>query len=149
MFVKHDKSLSVMRILTKVVFVLLIVGCVAGGIAMIVMGVDGSDDEILIVCGILLMPVGIFFAWLAYMAACMGLALFCDVKLIRNKLYGQPNDNLSGFLNAGTQQPRSAEEKTVYVKDVAEQLRELKKLYESGAIGAKEFTEEKERILRG
>lgn len=63
----------------------------------------------------------------------------CDIKLIRNKLYGKDNDGLSMFLDSKNSSAGSVK--------FADELRKLKELYDAGAISEEEYNEGKKRIL--
>ena len=91
----------------------------------------------------------------------------CDIKLIRNKLYGIGNDNLQVFLTeksadssgsrpAGTSPSATASytsaspaaSSSAADSDKTNELLQLKKLLDMGAISQEEFDAEKARILR-
>ena len=162
MFYKNDKSLLTARIILIVVISIMTAGCVLSGIILAVL-LDAI--YLLIAAG------GGLFCWLGWVVARLYLSYLCDVKLIRNKLYGIDNDSLQAFLSA--RQPEagtgyaSAPSAPAYTQansaaippaspapaatsaDKTEELLHLKKLLDMGAISQEEFDAQKARILRG
>ena len=80
------------------------------------------------------------------------LTYLCDIKLIRNKLYGTENDNLKVFLedtdDSNGEKDATAQTESKTMEDITAQLLELKALLDSGAITQEEFDAEKERLLK-
>lgn len=159
MFGKNDKALLAARIILIVVISILTTGCVLAGIIMTI--VDENLIFLLISAG------GALFCWLAWVIARLYLSYLCDVKLIRNKLYGIENDNLQVFLteksadSAGAHPAESSPSTTASYtspsptasssaadSDKTTELLQLKKLFDMGAISQEEFEAEKARILR-
>ena len=159
MFNKNDKSLLTTRIILIVVISILTAGCVLAGI--IVTIVDENPIFLLISAG------GALFCWLAWVIARLYLSYLCDIKLIRNKLYGIGNDNLQVFLTeksadssgsrpVGTSPSATASytsaspaaSSSAADSDKTNELLQLKKLLDMGAISQEEFDAEKARILR-
>ena len=90
MFEKQDSILLTIRF---VVNLLLILTGVAGIIFGIVFAV--IEDVLIGLLIMFLVPVSCFFAWLFWKLL---FSYLCDIKLIRNKLYGTDNNNLQVFL---------------------------------------------------
>ena len=85
MFEKNDKALFTAR--TLLIVVCLIFG-IGGAIAGIVLC---CIDEDMLAIGLPLLFCGPFFAWLMWIFGQLSLNMMCDIKLIRNKLYGVGN----------------------------------------------------------
>ena len=98
---------------------------------------------------LLLAFLGTFFIWLAWIFARLYLSYLCDIKLIRNKLYGADNDRLAAFIeNQEEEQANSASESGDMTYSVAaDKLLQLKRLLDSGAITQEEFDEQKKKLL--
>ena len=95
MFNKNDKALLTARIIIMVVIIVLAVFTVIGGL---ILAIEVSATHIVT------MLIGLLFCWIAWIMAKLYLSYLCDIKLIRNKLYGENNNNLDVFLenyNAG------------------------------------------------
>ena len=137
MFKKNDRYLLVARI---VLLVLAIVWAVAGaaiGIVCIVTGDPASAITVLIS-----MPLIGLSSWFFGMLA---LSFLCDVKLVRNKLYEESNENLKCFLEYNYSSDKDAQEAPKY--DLTGALLELKDLYDSGAISEEEYNKGKAKLL--
>lgn len=155
MFENNDKSLLSVRIIVNAVVAILFVLIIAIGVGLIVIGAD--KDESLIFVGIVVILLGALLSWLLWVFARLMLSFMCDVKLIRNKLYENSNDNLKVFTEATRQavyerdydtQNRVDKAHTTAPTDNMKLLRDLKTLYDSGAIDAQEYNREKERLLK-
>ena len=144
MFEKNDKQLLTARIFLNVItWIFVIVGIVCG----IVYLVDNS-----IVTGLLFLLLVPFLSWIMWVFARLYLTYLCDIKLIRNKLYGTENDNLKVFLedtdDSDDEKDATAQTESKTMEDITAQLLELKALLDSGAIVQEEFDAEKERLLK-
>ena len=121
----------------------MIVGIVCG----IVYLVDNS-----IVTGLLFLLLVPFLSWIMWVFSRLYLTYLCDIKLIRNKLYGTENDNLKVFLedtdDSDDEKDATAQTESKTMEDITAQLLELKALLDSGAIAQEEFDAEKERLLK-
>ena len=154
MFDNNDKSLLSVRTVVNVVTGILLALFVIGGIVCIVIGAD-KEETLMIVVGILCVLVGALISWLFWVFMRLILSFLCDVKLIRNKLYGNSNDGLNVFIvgaqksayeESNTAQPRSKPNNGE--SDKMKLLRDLKGLYDSGAIDEEEYTRAKNDLLK-
>ena len=164
MFEVNDKSLRTVRVILNVVTWIGVIACIICGIVLSALG--------MIEMGLPILFVGLFACWLMWVFGRLYLSYLCDIKLIRNKLYGVGNENLDIFLkddgdadaapaptpsatgnfnrpaaaqapvNAGGSAPLPAEERT-------QKLLRLKKLLDAGAITQEEFDGEKAKLLNG
>lgn len=164
MFEVNDRSLRTVRVILNVVTWIGVIACIVCGIVLSALG--------MLAAGLPILFVGPFACWLAWVFDRVLLAACCDIKLIRNKLYGVGNENLDIFLkddgdadaapaptpsatgnfnrpaaaqapvNAGGSAPLPAEERT-------QKLLRLKKLLDAGAITQEEFDREKAKLLNG
>ena len=145
MFDKNDKQLKTVRTIRLVCAIIFAVLGVIGGI---IVCVGGG-----ILLGILLLLLTPFLSWLAWVFGSLILTFLCDVKLIRNKLYGLDNGNLSEFItqeSAAPAQPVRTEpagQKPLSGSDGYENLLKLKKLYDSGALSQEEYEKMKREFL--
>ena len=139
MFERNDKQLLTVRIITNVVtWILAIVG--------IIVGIILSALEMLEI-GLPILFVVPFLCWLMWVYIRLHLSHLCDIKLIRNKLYGVDNDNLKVFLEEKLSEEEIEELKRVEMQNT-EKLIRLKSLRDSGVITEEEFQQEKEKILK-
>ena len=76
----------------------------------------------------------------------MRLCYLCDIKLIRNKLYGVDNDNLKVFLEEKFTK-RELQEIELIKAQKTEKMAKLKALRDSGALTEKEYQNEINKIL--
>lgn len=90
MFKKNDRYLLIARILILVFAIAWAIGGAVIGIVLIAIGNPASAIIVLIS-----MPITGLSVWFFGM---LTLSFLCDVKLIRNKLYEESNENLKGFL---------------------------------------------------
>ena len=139
MFEKNDKLLSIARVILNVVTWIGIIGGILTGIILCCI------DSYLLSIGLSLLFALPVFSALSWLVLRLILNFFCDVKLIRNKLYETDNDNLSPFLTYSNTPftPTPAEN-----GNTMEQLLQLKKLLDSGVITQEEFDVEKAKILK-
>ena len=139
MFEKNDKQLLTIRILLNVVTFIFVLAGIISGIILLV-----NDSIALGLVMLLLVP---FLSWLMWVVARLFLTYLCDIKLIRNKLYGVDNDNLKVFLEEKQTPEQIAEQKRVAAQN-AEKIEKLKTLRDSGVISEEEFQQEREKLLK-
>ena len=139
MFEKNDKQLLTVRILVNV-------GTWIGAIGGVIIGIVFSATGLLEVGLPILFGLPIL-SWVMWMYARLRLCYLCDIKLIRNKLYGVDNENLKVFLEAKLTEEEMQEQKRVETQN-AEKIARLKSLRDSGVITEEEFQQEKEKILK-
>lgn len=160
MFEKNDRILFIMRFVINVVSLVIGILCIIWGIVLAAKNVPYGF--IIIFAG----PVSACLFWLVWQLL---FSYFCDIKLIRNKLYGLDNDDLSAFIgNHETADPAKDFEdaKTVKEEPAVEQsiqeepaeeisadfqksilLKKLNSLRDKGRISEKEYEEKKKYIL--
>ena len=139
MFERNDKQLLTVRILVNV-------GTWIGAIGGVIIGIVFSATGLLEVGLPILFGLPIL-SWVMWMYARLRLCYLCDIKLIRNKLYGVDNDNLKVFLEKKLSEEEIEELKRVEMQNT-EKLIKLKSLRDSGVITEEEFQQEKEKILK-
>lgn len=140
MFERNDKQLLTVRIITNVVtWILAIVG--------IIVGIILSASEMLEI-GLPILFVVPFLCWLMWVYIRLHLSHLCDIKLIRNKLYGVDNDNLKVFLEEKFTK-RELQEIELIKAQKTEKMAKLKALRDSGALTEKEYQNEINKILGG
>ena len=143
MFNKNDKILLKIKvgaaILTVVLELLFFVG-------VIIAFVEGTVTTI-VSCVVMMI-----FTAIMYAVYQLIFSFYCDIKLIRNKLYGASNDNLSEFIGnddieitEDIQSGPSREMKSI--DNITQTLVSLKKLLDGGGITEEEFTAEKKKVL--
>ena len=71
------------------------------------------------------------------------LSFLCDVKLIRNKLYGVDNDGLDIFISSADKFEKT--EEGYY--DKSEHLKQLKMLLDAGVLTQEEYDKKKEEVI--
>lgn len=98
MFKKNDEALLLARTLILVALVSLAVSSVITGF---VLAFTVSAVLILITFA------GLFLCFLLWVFTSLYLSYLCDIKLIRNKLYGESNDGLKDFLGGNNNSARS------------------------------------------
>ncbi len=86
MFDKNDKTLFAMRVICIVTIIVLAAISTAIGILLIVAGYVGA--------GIILIALFLFCCWLFWVYNRLHISYLCDIKLIRNKLYGVENGRI-------------------------------------------------------
>lgn len=139
MFDKNDEQLLTVRIITNLVTLIFVIVGIVLGIVFSAMG----NIEI----GLPLLLLVPFLSWLMWVYIHLHLSYLCDIKLIRNKLYGVDNDNLKIFLEAKLTEEEMQEQKRVETQNT-EKIARLKSLRDSGVITEEEFQQEKEKILK-
>lgn len=144
MFEKNDKQLLTARIFLNVITWIFVIAGIVCGIVYLVNN--------FIVTGLLFLLLVPFLIWIMWVFARLYLTYLCDIKLIRNKLYGTENDNLKVFLedtdDSDDEKDATAQTESKTMEDITAQLLELKALLDSGAITQEEFDAEKERLLK-
>lgn len=109
MFEKNDRILFIMRFVINVVSLVIGILCIIWGIVLAAKNVPYGF--IIIFAG----PVSACLFWLVWQLL---FSYFCDIKLIRNKLYGLDNDDLSAFIgNHETADPAKDFEDAKTVKE--------------------------------
>ena len=139
MFEKNDRFLLAADSITNILFVLFIVACIVAGIVLCVME--------LVVLGLCVLFLGSLLMGFMWLITRLLLSFFCDIKLIRNKLYNNKNDGLSDFIEDAEQIKNETELKYKNEIEVKDKLLQLKKLLDSGVITAEEFDREKNNLL--
>ena len=144
MFEKNDKQLLIARIFLNVITGIFVIAGIVCGIVYLVYNS--------IVTGLLFLLLVPFLSWIMWVFSRLYLTYLCDIKLIRNKLYGTENDNLKVFLedtdDSNGEKDATAQTESKTMEDITAQLLELKALLDSGAIAQEEFDAEKERLLK-
>lgn len=90
MFEVNDKFLRTVRVILNVWVWVGAIACVICGIVLSALG--------MIEMGLPILFVGPFACWLMWVFGRLYLSYLCDIKLIRNKLYGVGNEDLDVFL---------------------------------------------------
>lgn len=90
MFDKSDKALLTFRVLAKVFIIVVFLCGIVGGIIL-------CTGEQSLVIGILVLVIMPFLCWFMWLFNRLVVSYLCDIKLIRNKLYGLDNDKLSNI----------------------------------------------------
>lgn len=139
MFERNDKQLLIVRILVNVGTWIGVIGGIIVGIVLSAIGLIEVGLPILFGLPVL--------SWIMWMYARLRLCYLCDIKLIRNKLYGVDNDNLKVFLEAKLTEEEKQDQRRVETQN-AEKIARLKSLRDSGVITEEEFQQEKEKILK-
>ena len=101
MFEKNDGTLFTARVILNVVVWIFVLAGVISGIILLV-----NESTALGLVMLLLVP---FMSWLMWVVARLFLTYLCDIKLIRNKLYGISNDYLKVFLNESNDSTSAAQ----------------------------------------
>ena len=139
MFERNDEALLTTRIIVMIFIGIIAVGSLVMGIVLAV--VAGGAY-------FLLTFVGWFFCWLLWVFARLYLSYLCDIKLIRNNLYGESNERLEVFLKAKEERSNSPiiQEKKEAVNN---ELEHLKQLLNSGVITSEEYEKRKSELIKG
>ena len=138
MFERNDKQLLTVRIITNVVAWIFAVAGIIAGIVLSALGMLESGLPILFV-----VP---FLSWLMWVYVRLHLSHLCDIKLIRNKLYGVDNDNLKVFLEEKFTKRELQEIELIKTQKI-EKMAKLKALRDSGVLTEKEYQNEINKIL--
>ncbi len=136
MFERNDKALLTTRIIVMVTIGIFAVAFLALGIALAVL-IEGVY--------FLIAFAGWFLCWVMWVFARLYMSYLCDVKLIRNKLYGESNAGLEVFLKAKEERSDSPEVKARR-KATEEELEHLQQLVNSGVITTEEYEKRKREL---
>ncbi len=139
MFEKNDKQLLTIRTIINVVTILFVIIGIICSIILLV------NKEIFL--GVFLLVFIPFFSWFMWIIWRLIMTFLCDIKLIRNKLYGVENDNMKVFLGERQTPEQIAEQKRVAAQN-AEKIERLKYLRDAGVITEKEFQQAREKLLK-
>ena len=139
MFERNDRALLTTRIIVMVVIGIFAVLSLAVGIALAVI-LDGLY--------FLITPVLWLFCWLGWVVARLYMSYLCDIKLIRNKLYGESNEGLEVFLKAENERSDSPEMQEKR-EAVEAELQHLQQLLSSGVITTEEYETRKRELTEG
>lgn len=144
MLQKYDKVLIIARVMSIVLVVLMALGVLAGGI---------YGAALIHWAYVFVIPFGLFFDWVLWVFLRLILSFFCDVKMIRNKLYGKNNDYFAEYLQ--DDEPfRRVQKRTQqsgnWQKNAAanEELRDLQQQLDVGDITREEYEARKEELLK-
>lgn len=158
-FLKSDRFLLRAFLLTDIMTALILFAIVCYGILSMVLG---SITTSIIIWGVvtiaLIAPItafcfNIFMKTVLYM--------YCDVKLIRNKLYGNSNDLFDDLIEEKSADSNDDKSGSTYNKTTDDSnaskpisknvalLKELKGLLDNGVLTQSEFDDEKQKILSG
>ena len=147
-FAKTDRYWFYASTLADVVAFMICLAIIAYGIITIVSGAR-VESAVLIIVGVILILLAFVVAFIFWVFMKVYLQLCFDVKLIRNKLYSEAQNNNEQDAenpeqqNGKLKQTVSNDKNT---KDIAMQLRELKQLCDDGILSSEEFETEKQRI---
>ena len=139
MFTKNDKALLTTRIIIMVTIGILAIASLVAGIWLSVEAEEGLF--------ILITIAGWFVCWLAWVFARLYLSYLCDIKLIRNKLYGENNDDLEAFLKAKNERHDNPIIRAKKKEENAE-LEHLQELLDLGIITNEEYEKRKGKITK-
>lgn len=156
MFKRNDKFLFMAITVADVYAILIATAFAVLGIVDIVNGAELASTETIIL-GVFFIPIGLVFAFVFWVFVRVLLSLVCDVKLIRNKMYGEDNSafaKITAFEKASKETFDDSDTQTVSVdteifnKKTVALLRELKQLCAEGIISEEEFKQEKSKLLK-
>ena len=139
MFEKNDKSLLWMRVITNVLIFIIAAASVLSGI---ILSITLKNAMFLFIA-----VGGIFLSFFAWVVVRLFLSYLCDIKLIRNKLYGIENSNLKGFLGGENSHSPVLLANTVRTRQEKERER-LKSLLDAGVITEKEYQQEIDNLQK-
>lgn len=139
MFEKNDKSLLWMRVITNVLIFIIAAASVLSGI---ILSITLKNAMFLFIA-----VGGIFLSFFAWVVVRLFLSYLCDIKLIRNKLYGIENSNLKVFLGGDNSHSPVLLANTVRTRQEKERER-LKSLLDAGVITEKEYQQEIDRLQK-
>lgn len=161
-FNKNDKILFHAFVIVDVVAIITAVICILGGIGIVVSGVDNDSTESIIlgVVIIIFSPISALIVWIMQKVV---VAMYCDVKLIRNKLYNINNNYLVKLIdNSKTpeQTDFNDDENNTSTNTVdntsvprnpvlinISELKALKGLLDEGVLTLEEFETEKKKLM--
>lgn len=139
MFHWTDRPLLILRI---VVIVNIVLGIVASFVVGIVCAVRFSWWYFFVIT--IFGWFGCFSSWVFWRVI---FSFLCDVKVIRNKLYGENNEGLEVFLKPRSERVGSSEiEKRNEV--LREELRHLQTLMNAGVISREEYEKRKKELTK-
>lgn len=145
MFEVNDRSLRTVRVILNVWVWGGAIACIVCGIVLSALG--------MLAAGLPILFVGPFACWLSWVFGRLYLCYLCDVKLIRNKLYGEDNEGLAVFLGDVSGKERQKPAATSVAAQVraggeekADAFALLCKLHDKGVFSDEEF-EEKRRMF--
>lgn len=124
MFDKNDRTLLTVRTLMNVFTIIFVIFCAIAGIVLAACG--------MLAAGLTILFCGPLFFWLVWLVIRLHLTYLCDIKLIRNKLYGIENSALNAFIKESAQ-PAPEEEQNAFT------YQQLEKLNYNGIISNEEF----------
>ena len=144
MLQKYDKVLLIARIICVVLI---------GFLFVVVFAVSIYGMIELHWAFVFLIPVGWFSVWVLWVFLRLILSFFCDVKMIRNKLYEKENDYFAEYLQDGDLLLRvgGKSRKPIDLQKNAEaneELRSLQQRLDLGDITPKEYEARKEELLK-
>lgn len=141
MFSKNDYFLKIAKILVDVLFV---IELIASLLFAIIYAVTLKNALFL-----LILPGGTISSWVIWIFARLWISFFCDVKLIRNKVYGKSNNNLQEFLGEDYSMKRrsSSLDYSSVSNEKEMQIKRLNRLLESGAISESDYNREIRKLL--
>ena len=139
MFEKNDKSLLWMRVITNVLIFIIAAASVLSGI---ILSITLKNAMFLFIA-----VGGIFLSFFAWVVVRLFLSYLCDIKLIRNKLYGIENSNLKVFLGGENSHSPVLLANRVRTRQEKERER-LKSLLDAGVITEKEYQQEIDNLQK-
>lgn len=139
MFEKNDKALLLARIIFIVFIGIIAVGSVILGITYAVIYHPAY---------FLLIFAGWFACFITWVWVRLLLTYLCDIKLIRNKLYGENNANLEVFLKAKNERSNSPEMQRRQ-SEIQAELEHLQRLLAAGIITAEDYEKRKKELTEG
>lgn len=155
MFRENDKYLLIARIVINILACIAAVGCVITGIVYM------TKD--LVKEGIIILFFGLLGCAVFWLFLRLLLSYLCDVKLIRNRLYEQGNENLEAFLGekpllkkksfqreSVTEKKYNLSSKEFYEQEREKiaKMRELKYRMEEGLITEEEYDLQMKEIMK-
>lgn len=136
------KKIDTILLTTKTITTMLIIICAVASLAV------GVSLAVLINwVYFIVIFVGWIFCFLFWVFANLLISFLCDIKLIRNKLYGINNEHLKEFLDSyeglKTDSNEEIENKTVSVD-----LAQLQILFDDGLINEEEYNRRKDELTK-
>ncbi len=138
MFEQNDKALTTYRTGCIVALIICIVGCLIAGIALAVI-IHWTSYIFIVPCGISLCDI----LWLRVK---VHLSYLCDIKLIRNKLYGESNEGLDDFLKTFKERVDEVDEDIKKEEEKEAELAHLYQLMEQGLIAEDEYKKREKEL---
>lgn len=138
MFEYNDGMLLAARIVANVLFALNSIIALVGGIVL-----SALSSAIFLLYGLIY----ILGSWVIWIIARLILSFICDVKLIRNKLYDQTNNNLAVFTGNNSQADENRHvPHELTSDDIRQKQDKLDTLLYSGVINETEYKNEINKI---